>query len=306
MHEPSQAITSFDQLLRSVEKQPAKVAIAAAGDLEALEALRDASRLGLAQGVLVGDVERIQQLADCLQLDLSEHEVIAETDTDRAADVAVQAVASGQANLLMKGDLATNQLLRAVVDRKHGLRTARPLSHVAVLELKDQNRLIMVTDGGVNILPDVSRKAQIIMNAIHVAQGLGFTQPRVAILAAIEVVNPEMQATVDGAMLAKMADRGQLNGAILDGPLALDVAISQEASEHKHLNSPVGGRADILVAPNIEAGNILLKSIQYFAGAALAGVVVGARVPLILLSRADRAEGKLLSIALAKRLAENV
>lgn len=305
MNEPGQAITSFDQLLQSVEKRPAKVAIAAAGDLEALEALRDASRLGLAQGVLIGDVDRIQQLAGCLQLDLREHEVIAERDTDRAADLAVQAVASGQANLLMKGNLATAQLLRAVVDRRHGLRTARPLSHVAVLELKDQKRLIMVTDGGVNILPDVSRKAQIIENAVHVAHGLGFVRPRVAILAAIESVNPEMQATVDAAMLAKMADRGQLDGAIIDGPLALDVAISLEASEHKHLSSPVGGQADILVAPNIEAGNILLKSIQYFAGAALAGVVVGATVPLILLSRADRAEGKLLSIALAKRLVEN-
>ena len=305
MHEPGQVITSFAQLLRSVEQGTAKVAIAAAGDLEALEALRDASRLGLARGVLVGDLERIRKLADFLQLDLSQHDLVHEEDPDRAADGAVEAVTSGQAGLLMKGNLATSQLLRAVLDRRYGLRTARPLSHVGVLELKEQKRLILVTDGGVNILPDVSRKAQIIQNAVYVAHGLGIKQPRVAILAAIEVVNPEMQATVDAAMLAKMADRGQLNGAIIDGPLALDVAISQEASEHKGLNSPVGGQADILVAPNIEAGNILLKSIQYFAGAALAGVVVGARVPLILLSRADRAEGKLLSMALAKRLAEN-
>ncbi|MEW6523149.1 MAG: bifunctional enoyl-CoA hydratase/phosphate acetyltransferase [Bacillota bacterium] len=298
-------IRTFDELLNVVQKrQPDRVAIAAAGDVEALEALKEASDSGLATGILIGDPGEIGRCADLVGLDLSDQELVSERDPEAAARLAVQAVRSGQANVLMKGRLQTADLLRAALDRERGLRTGRPLSHVAVMELKDEHRLILVTDGGVNIAPDVARKAQIIDNAVVVAHKLGMTLPRVAVLAAVEVINPEMPATIDAAMLAKMADRRQIRNAIVDGPLALDVAISREAAEHKGLTSPVGGQADILVAPNIEAGNILVKSLQYFAGATMAGVVVGAQVPIVVLSRADRAESKLLSIALAKYLVE--
>lgn len=298
-------IRSFAELLLAAKTRArARVAIAAAGDVEALEALHEASEMGVASGVLIGNLDRIGSCADQVGLDLSDHELIGEVVPEAAARLAVQAVREGRADLVMKGRLQTSDLLHAVLDRERGLRTGRPLSHVAVLELKDERRLILVTDGGVNIQPDVLRKAQIADNAIQVAHCLGIELPRLAVLAAVEIVNPDMPATVDAAMLAKMADRGQLRGAIVDGPLALDVAISRGALEHKGLESPIGGQADVLLAPNIEAGNILVKALQYFAGATMAGVVVGAQVPVVVLSRADRAESKLLSIALAKYLVE--
>lgn len=299
-------IRTFDELLQAAQRgAAARVAVAMAGDLEALEAIKEAADLGLARGILIGDPKEIGKSAGLVGLDLSDQELVAETDPENAARLAVQAVRSGQANVLMKGQLQTADLLRAVLDRERGLRTGRPLSHVAVMELQGERRLILITDGGVNIAPDVARKAQIIDNAVVVARRLGLDTPRVAVLAAVEVINPEMPATIDAAMLAKMADRRQIRNAIVDGPLALDVAISRVAAEQKRLQSPVGGRADILVAPNIEAGNILAKSLQYFAGATMAGVVVGAMVPIVVLSRADQAESKLLSIALAKLLAEH-
>lgn len=298
-------IRTFDELLQAAQRGTAvRVAVAMAEDLEVLEAIKEAADLGLARGILIGDAAEIGRSAELVGLDLSDQEVVAETDPENAARLAVQAVRSGQANVLMKGQLQTSDLLRAVLDRERGLRTGQPLSHVAVTELQGERRLILITDGGVNIAPDVVRKAQIIDNAVMVARKLGMETPRVAVLAAVEVVNSEMPATIDAAMLAKMADRRQIRHAIVDGPLALDVAISRAAAEDKRLQSPVSGQADILLAPNIEAGNILTKSLQYFAGATMAGVVVGALVPIVVLSRADLAESKLLSIALAKLLAE--
>lgn len=298
-------IRTFGELLQAAQRGTAvRVAVAMAEDLEVLEAIKEAADLGLARGILIGDAAEIGRSAELVGLDLSDQEVVAETDPENAARLAVQAVRSGQANVLMKGQLQTSDLLRAVLDRERGLRTGQPLSHVAVTELQGERRLILITDGGVNIAPDVVRKAQIIDNAVMVARKLGIETPRVAVLAAVEVINPEMPATIDAAMLAKMADRRQIRHAIVDGPLALDVAISRAAAEDKRLQSPVSGQADILLAPNIEAGNILTKSLQYFAGATMAGVVVGALVPIVVLSRADLAESKLLSIALAKLLAE--
>ncbi|SMB88688.1 phosphate butyryltransferase [Thermanaeromonas toyohensis ToBE] len=295
---------SFEELIKAAQdKGPKKVVVAAAHDGEVIQALKSAQELGLVEGILVGDSSLIYQEAQKWGLELKEKQVIHETDPEVIASRAVELVRLGEGDMLMKGLIDTAKLMKAVLDKDRGLRTGRALSHVAVLQVEGIDRFIFITDSGINIAPDLARKAEIIQNAIEVAQALGVKEPKVAVLTAIEVVNPEMPATVEAANLAKMAERGQIKGAIVDGPLALDLAISPEAAKHKKVNSPVAGKADILVVPYIEVGNVLLKALIHFARAKAAGVVMGAKAPIVLMSRSDAHETKTYSLALGLMVA---
>jgi phosphate butyryltransferase len=224
--------------------------------------------------------------------------ILHEPDIRKAARRAMMLVAEGQAHIAMKGKVTTADFLRAALDRELGLRTGSLLSHVAVFDMQDLERLILISDAGVNIAPSLEQKTDIVRNAIFVAHKLGIAEPRVAVLASTETVNPRISANVEAAALSKMADRKQIRGALVDGPLALDNAISPDAARDKDITSNVAGRADILILPDIEAGNVLVKAIVYFARHPMAGVVVGARAPLILPSRSDTFESKLSSLAL--------
>lgn len=301
----SPGLRNFDELLRASQAAGPKVlAVAAAADEGILEAVRLAQEQGLCRSILVGDEGAIRRLAGEVGLDLTPHRVVHEPDPVLAARQAVSLVRQGEAQLLMKGFLQTSDLLRAVLDKEAGLRTGRALSHVMAVEAAGYDRLLFLTDVAFNVAPDLARKAELLVNAIQVCHRLGIRQPKAAVLAAVETVNADMPATLDAALLARMADRGQIKGALVDGPLALDNAISPVAARHKGIGGPVAGQADILLVPDIEAGNMLYKGMVYFAGSRAAGVVVGARAPVILLSRADRPESKLLSIALGLQLVD--
>lgn len=292
-------VRSYQELLDAVRGLPPKrVAVAAAQDDAVLEAVQGAKAQGLADFVLVGDKGKIQTLADSMNISLNSLTIVHEPDDRKAAFHAVSLVSRGEADVLMKGLIGTADLLRAVLDKEVGLRTGRVLSHAAAFELAGLNRLLIVTDGGMNINPTLQQKADIIQNSVGLAKTLGVTPAKVAVLAAVELVNPDMPATMEAAALAKMAERGQIKGAIVDGPLALDNAVSEEAARHKGIKSPVAGMADILVVPDIEAGNMLVKSLVYFGGSKLAGLVLGAAKPVVVTSRADTHESKILSIAL--------
>lgn len=294
---------NFDEVLNAVKGRPPKrVAVAAAQDDAVLEAVKGAKEQGIADFILVGDTDKIQITAEKLGISLKGMQIIQEVDDHQAIYQAVTMVSRGEADILMKGFVNTADLLRVVLDKEVGLRTGRVLSHVAVYELPGFDRLTMVTDGGMNIAPSLQQKADIIQNCVRLAHVLGVNPAKVAVLAAVEVVNPDMPATLEAAALAKMADRGQIKGAIVDGPLAFDNAINAEAAKHKGINSPVAGCADILMVPDIEAGNILGKSLVYIAGSRIAGLIMGATKPVIVTSRADTHEAKLLSIALGALL----
>lgn len=295
-------ITSFNAVLQAVKGRPAKrVAVAVAQDETVLEAVRYAQSEKIAEFILVGDKAKIQQAATKVNIELH-CEIIHQPDDKRAALEAVTLVSRGAADVLMKGLINTADLLRAVLDKEHGLRTGRVLSHAATFEIPGFDRLLTVTDGGMNLTPNLMQKADIIQNAVVFANALGISPAKVAVLAAVEVVNPDMQATLDAAMLSKMADRGQIKGAIVDGPLALDNAISAEAAAHKGIKTPVAGSVDVLLVPDIVSGNILGKSLLYFAKARMAGLVLGASRPIVVTSRSDTHEGKVLSIALGTLL----
>lgn len=295
-------LNSFDAVLQAVKGRPAKkVAVAVAQDETVLEAVRHAQQEGIAEFILVGDKAKIQQAAQKLNIDLTSN-IIHQPDDKKAALEAVTLVSDGNADVLMKGLINTADLLRAVLDKDHGLRTGRVLSHAAIFEVPGFDRLLTVTDGGMNLAPTLTQKADIIQNTVALVRALGISPAKVAVLAAVEVVNPDMQATLDAAMLAKMADRGQIKGAIVDGPLALDNAISAEAAAHKGIKSSVAGCVDVLLVPDIVAGNILGKSLMYFAKAKMAGLVLGAARPVVVTSRSDTHEGKVLSIALGALL----
>ncbi|XFO65770.1 Phosphate acetyltransferase [Sporomusa silvacetica DSM 10669] len=296
---PEKTLKSFDDILNAVkDKTPKRVAVAAAQDDVVLETVRGAREQKIAEFTLVGDIDKIKANAHRLSVNLDEVTIVHEPENRRAAYRAVALVSSGQADVLMKGLINTADLLRAVLDKEVGLRTGRVLSHTAVYEIPGFQRLLILTDGGMNITPTLQQKADIIQNSVQLANVLGISPAKVAVLAAVEVVNPDMPATLDAAALTKMADRGQIRGAIVDGPLALDNAISLEAASHKGIISPVAGVADILVTPDIEAGNILGKSLVYLAKGKMAGLILGAAKPVVVTSRADTYEAKLISIAL--------
>lgn len=298
-------VRSFKEILAlAKDVGPKAVAIAAADEREALEAATEARRLGIAEPILVGAKSRIVEIAAESDLSLQGVEIVDEPDARVAAAIAVHLVRSGHADIVMKGRMDTGDLLRAALNRELGLRCGRLLSHISAFEIPGFDRLLFVTDAGVVIEPTLEEKAQIVQNAIDTAHRLGIAEPRVAVLAALEMVNPKMPSTIDAANLAKMCDRGQIKGGIVDGPLALDNAISAVSAQMKGIRSPVAGRADILVTPDVESGNMLAKGITYFAGASMASVVVGASAPIIATARADPSESKLASIGLAVVLSD--
>ncbi len=292
-------IRNFAQLREEAKKAgPRVVAIADAQDHEALLAARDAEERGIANFILVGERAAIEREAEAHQVDISQMRVVEEPDRRMAAYRAMEMLARGEAHCAMKGRIFTADFLKAALDPAVGLRTGKLLTHVAVFDIPGFDRLILLSDAGVVVAPSLEEKMHIVQNAVDVAHRLGVETPRVAVLAAAEMVNPKIPSTMDAANLSKMADRGQIYGGLVDGPLALDNAISPEAARIKGIHSEVAGRADILIAPDLEAGNSLAKAIIYFAHSDMAGVVVGARMPLILPSRADTHEAKMMSIVL--------
>ncbi len=297
---------SFEEVLTKINKESLlTVAIAAAEDEDVLIAVKKALEIGLAKFHLVGNQDQIEKICSTISLSLDQVTITNEPNPVNASLKAVELVSSGQCQILMKGLLPTSTILKAVLNKEIGLRTGRILSHVAVFDLPAFNRFIFLTDAAMNIAPDLSQKAGIIQNAVDLAKSLGISTPKVAPIAAVETVNPDMQATLDASLLSKMADRGQIKDAIVDGPLALDIAISVEAAKHKGIKSEVAGHADILLVPTIEVGNALYKSLIYFSNAKVGAVVTGAKAPIVLTSRADSPEAKVNSIALAILVAQN-
>jgi len=289
----------FDALLRLVEKHPVrKVAVAVAQDPSVIEAVAEARKRNIAEAVLVGDEREIREQAESCGVSLEGHAIVNEADTLQAVAAAVRLVSSGEADILMKGYVHTDDFLRGLLDKDYGLRTGSIMSHVFVAELREQKKLLFITDGAMNIAPTLEQKAAILLNAVYLANIFGVMKPKVAVLAAVELVNPAMPATVDAASLAKMADRRQyVPECTVDGPFALDNVASLAAARHKKIGGPVAGQGDILLVPDIEAGNMLAKSLVYFGGCRLVGLLVGAKAPVVLTSRADTMESKLLSIA---------
>lgn len=297
-------IRTFAELLEVAKARgPKTVAVAAGHQVEILLASLDAEVAGLAEVILVGDSASITRIATEEDFDISRMELIHAPYPHEAAYEVMKLVSGGQADIAMKGRVETSDFLRAALSKELDLRTGRLFTHVAAFEIPEFDRLIFISDAGVVVAPDLEQKVQIVQNAILVAHGLGIDLPRVAVLAATEVVNPKIPTTLDAANLSKMADRGQIQGGLVDGPLALDNAISPESARIKGIKSDVAGHADILIAPDIEAGNVLAKAITYFAQGKMAGIVVGARCPLILPSRSDTREAKLVSLALGVMLA---
>jgi phosphate acetyltransferase len=258
-----------------------------------------AGQIGLIRPILVGPQARIQHSADEAGVDISGLERVDAPHSHASAARAVQLVHEGRARILMQGSLRTNELLGMLVSREAGLRTERRISHCFVMDVPLLDRVLIIADAGVNIFPTLTEKADIVQNAIHLAHALGIAHPKVAILSATESINPRMQSTLDAAALCKMADRGQITGGVLDGPLALDNAVNLNAARIKNISSPVAGCADILIAPDLEAGNMLAKSLSFLAHADAAGIVLGARVPVVLTSRSDSMETRLASAAIA-------
>jgi phosphate acetyltransferase len=295
----------YKRLLQAARSlPPVTTAVAHPCDQVSLEGVVEAHRLGLIAPLLVAPPARIGSIAREAGLDISAFPLIASEHSHDSAAKAVELVREGEAEALMKGSLHTDELMGAVVARDTGIRTARRISHCFVMDVPGHDEPLIITDAAVNIAPDLADKVDIVQNAIDLGHALHLQEVRVAILSAMETVNPKVPSTVEAAALCKMADRGQITGGILDGPLALDNAINAEAAEIKHIVSPVAGRANVLVVPDLEAGNMLAKSLSFLAGADAAGIVLGARVPIILTSRADSVQARLASCAVASLVAE--
>lgn len=298
-------VVKLEELLNIAKTMDKKtIAVAAAHDKEVLIAVTEAVTLGIVNAILVGNEVKIKEICKNMRLNLQNITIINESDVVKAAAKAVEQVFLGNADFLMKGMLNTSDLLKAVLNKEKGLRGQGMLSHVMLYEVPTYHKLISLTDGGMVMYPELNDKIGIINNAVKVAHKLGIVNPKVAPICAVEVVNPSMQATVDAALLSQMNKRGQITGCIIDGPLALDIAISSEAANHKGIISDVAGDCDILLVPSIESGNFLGKALTYFAGAENAGVIVGAKCPVVLVSRADSARSKLYSIALGSVISE--
>ncbi|POZ62434.1 phosphate acetyltransferase [Chromobacterium alticapitis] len=295
---------AFDDILQQARQLGSlPMAVAHPCSRESLLGAVEAAENGIATPILVAPLPRLQKLADELEVDLGRFECIDVEHSHAAAEHAVQLTRDGYADILMKGSLHTDEFMSAALARETGIRTDRRISHVWIMKVASYPRYLFITDAAVNIEPDLMTKRDICQNAIDLTHALGIVCPKVAILAAVETINPEMRSTLDAAALCKMAERGQITGAILDGPLAFDNAISKEAADSKGIVSPVAGDPDILLVPDLEAGNMLGKQLTYLAQAASAGIVMGARVPMVLTSRADDASGRLASSAIANLLA---
>jgi phosphate acetyltransferase len=297
---PSPVHHVFDRFIdRSRALGAIPVAVAAPLSDVALLSVLGAYEAKLIEPILVGPEAMLKRLAERLGMELGQWPLVEASDDADAATKAVALCRSGRARMLMKGSLHTDTLLHAVTHHDTGLRTTRRLSHAFVLDAPLYPRPLIITDAGINIYPSLEDKVDIVRNAIDLAHALGVDVPNVAILSAVETVNPKILSTIDAAALCKMADRKQIAGAILDGPLAFDTAVSAEAASIKNLTSRVAGVADVLVAPDLESGNMLAKQLEYLGGAELAGVVLGARVPIVLTSRADAVRARLASCAVA-------
>jgi phosphate acetyltransferase len=297
--------TNYERLIsRAAALEPCTTSVAFPCDEASLRGVADAAAANLLVPILVGPRLRILEAARRAKLDISRFELVdTEDDEEVAAREAVRLARGGRAQMLMKGSLHTDELMGAVVARDTGLRTSRRISHCFVMDVPAIDRVVIITDAAVNIFPTLEDKVHIVQNAIDLCRDLGRDKPRVAILSAMETVNPKVPSTLEAAALCKMADRGQITGGILDGPLALDNAIDLAAARIKKIDSPVAGKADVLVVPDLEAGNMLAKSLSFMAGADAAGIVLGARVPIILTSRADSLSTRLASCAVAALVA---
>jgi phosphotransacetylase/acyl dehydratase len=294
----------FEPLLAAAEAlEPMAAAVVHPCSEAALRAAVEAAGRDLIRPILVGPAARLRTIAASIGLDLAPYRIVDVPHSHAAADAAVALVRAGEAELLMKGSLHTDELLGAVVARDHGLRPERRLSHVFLMDVPTYPKLLLVTDAAINIVPSLDEKRDICQNAIDLARALGIPRPKVAILSAVETVNPRMPSTTEAASLCKMADRGQITGGVLDGPLAMDNAISAEAAAVKGIRSEVAGDPDVLLVPTLEVGNVLAKQLTFMGGAEAAGVVVGARVPIVLTSRADGVRARLASCAVAVLMA---
>lgn len=290
---------SFGEILEKVRSGgPVTISVAVAQDRDVLEAVKAAEEAGIARAILVGDENLINPLREKVGLS-PDTAVIHEPETNKAALSAVSLVKKGEAQVLMKGLINSSDFLKAVLHATEGLRTGRLLSHLAVFEVPGEEKLVFHTDGGINIAPNLGEKKDILVNAMLALNAIGITSPYVALLTANEMVNPKMPATVDAKALVEMSEQGELPPGIVEGPIALDVAVSPLAAKHKGIVSRVSGKVDLFLVPNIETGNALGKSLIYYAKAKMAGLVLGATHPVVMTSRAETAEGKLNSIALA-------
>ena len=297
---PPTGTGKYEQLLeRCRNLEPVATAVAHPCEASALEGAVEAGAKGLIKPILVGPADKLREIAVKSGIDLGKSEIVDVPHSHAAATKAVELVRQGQAELLMKGSLHTDELLSAVVAKETGLRTGRRISHVFIMDVPTYHKVLVVTDAAINIAPTLEDKVDICRNAIDLAIALGVKQPKVAILAAVETVTSKMPSTIDAAALCKMADRGQITGGLLDGPLAFDNAISKEAAKVKGIRSEVAGDPDILLVPDLEAGNMLAKQLSFLANADSAGLVLGARVPIILTSRADSVRSRIASCAVA-------
>ncbi|MBK3732578.1 phosphate acetyltransferase [Azospirillum brasilense] len=297
---PAHRHEKYERLVAACREIPAvSTAVAHPCDASSLGGAVDAARQGFITPILIGPATRIRAAAAETGLDIAPYEIVDVPHSHAAAATAVELVRRGRAQLLMKGSLHTDELLREVARKDSGLRTERRISHVFIMDVPTYAKPLFITDAAVNIAPTLEDKRDIIQNAIDLARALGNPQPKVAILSAVETINPKIPSTVEAGALCKMADRGQITGGVLDGPLALDNAISPEAARIKGIASPVAGQADILVVPDLEAGNMLAKNLTFLANADAAGIVLGARVPIVLTSRADSVMTRMASCAVA-------
>lgn len=298
-------IKNFEELINVAKEQKTmKLAVAAAQDDDVLVAVCNAAEMGIVEPILVGDKKKIKEIADAHNLNVEKYEMIEKIDLNEAARVAVELVSSGKADFVMKGLIDTSILLKAVLDKEIGLRTDSLLSHVMVYKVPTYHKLLFLTDGGMNIAPSLEEKAMIIKNAIRVAKSMGIDDVKVACLAAKEKVSPKMIATVEADKLKEMGNNGEFGeGVIVEGPLAFDLAVSKEAADIKKFESKVAGDTDVLLVPTIEVGNGIGKSLTYMANAESAGIIMGAKAPVVLVSRADSHQAKLNSIALGSVIA---
>jgi phosphate acetyltransferase len=294
----------YEKLIEVCKKlSPVATAVAYPCEESALASAIEAAEAGLIQPILVGPADSIKAIARKLKIDLGPYEVVDAPHARAAAAKAVELVREGKAEILMKGSLHTDEFLGAIIARETGLRTGRRLSHVFIMDVPTYHKAFMITDAAINIAPALEEKADILQNAIDLAIALGVAQPKVGILSAVETVTSKIPSTLDAAALCKMADRGQIKGALVDGPLAFDNAISKAAAKTKGIASEVAGDIDILLAPDLESGNMLAKQLSFLANADSAGLVLGARVPVVLTSRADSVRARLASAGVAMRLA---
>jgi phosphate butyryltransferase len=299
-------ITTIDDMVQVARQVgPVRVAVAAAQDPEVLKALDQAQKEGMVEATLVGDWPAIEAYTAQVGADLGSAQTVHEPDPKLAARLVVNLAREGRAEVVMKGHIKTADLLSQALNREVGIRGHRLLTHVGIFELPTMDRLIYLSDSGVVVYPDVYQKLEIIKNVVAVAHLFGVAVPGVAILAASDSVHPRVPSSIDALALAKMAEQGWVQGAVVDGPLGLELAISPRAAELEGSRSPIAGRADILIVPNVEAGNIVAKGLIYFAHARMAGLVVGAKVPIVINSRADSAETRYFSLAMAAVLAHS-